>query len=444
MLYKSTHSDIKVSAKQAVFQSQPEDGGLFVPESFPKLDILSLKGSKFPSIAFQVLSPFFEDIPKKDFEKIIEQAFSFPINIKKLEEDFYVLRLDFGPTLAFKDFGVKFLAKIVEYYLEKDQREVTVLTATSGDTGAAVAKAFWGLERVRVVVLFPEKGVSEIQRRQMTTLGKNVKAIAVKGSFDECQSLVKQAFLDKDLRKLNLFSANSINIGRLLPQIAYYFYAAYRILKVRPDKKLVFVVPSGNFGNFVAGVYAYFMDLPAFKIIAAVNRNDVFYKFLETGRYQPLKPSYSTLSNAMDIGNPSNLIRLFYHFGGRLERDGKVVKMPDIEGLKKISAAGRALDEEVLNVIREFYEKYNYLADPHTGVGLKVALDFKNRPEYIDKIFVVLQTAHPAKFRKVIFEKLGVDILLPKALKKLMEKEEKFVSIKASYKGFRKAIQAVV
>ena len=312
ILFKSTHSDIKLSVRQAIFKSQPEDGGLFVPEEFPKVDFSSFQDEDFPFLSFKVLKPFFEEIPDRDFLEIVKRAFDFPVKIKGLKKNLFILRLDLGPTLSFKDFGVRFLAQIVAYYLKQERKKIIVLTATSGDTGAAVAYAFWKLENVKVVVLFPEKGVSEFQRKQITTLGENVKAVAIKGSFDECQSLVKQAFLDKELENLNLFSANSINIGRLLPQIAYYFYAALRLLKEKEDREFVFVVPSGNFGNFVAGVYAYFMGLPVFRIIAAVNKNDVFYKFLKTGKYKVLKPPYPTLANAMDIGNPSNLIRLFF------------------------------------------------------------------------------------------------------------------------------------
>jgi threonine synthase len=379
----------------------------------------------------------FADIPSSALREIIKNAFSFPIEIKKLTNNLFVLKLDLGPTFSFKDFGVRFLAYVMEYFLKKEKKKILVLTATSGDTGSAVAAAFAGLTHINAVILFPKNGVTDFQRRQMTTQQENIRALAVEGNFDDCQAMVKQAFLDEDLKKLNLISANSINIIRLLAQIPYYFFAKIKVDNEN-KKDLVFVVPSGNFGNFTAGIYAQLMGLSAFKMIAAVNKNDEFFRFIKSGDYQPLPHSFKTLANAMDIANPSNLIRIFYHFGGKLEKDGRVTRPLDFPRLKKFVDGERVFDGKIKETIKFFYEKFNYLTDPHTAVALKVFRDFSVKKQYLDKRFIIVETAHPIKFQNVYHEAFKKDKKFNLETKlSLKKKKERIFFLSAKYEKLK-------
>ena len=334
------------------------------------------------------------------------------------------------------------MARLMHYFTKKENKSLTVLVATSGDTGGAMADAFYDLENINVIVLFPEKEISGRQRKQMTTLGKNVKALAIKGTFDDCQALVKRAFNDTDLDKLNLTSANSINFGRLMPQIVYYIYAYSRLAK----DKIIFSVPSGNFGNLVGGILAKEMGLPIEKFIVAVNENDEFPNFLKTGIYKPVVPSKKCSSNAMNVGNPSNLARLIDSYGGWLldERDenGKVIKKgvlkekPDMEKLRKDFVSFSITDEEVNETIKEAYNKYNTILEPHGAVGFAAV-----KKAALQGLIVSLETADPAKFPDEIKELLDIEPEVPKSLSGLDNKEESFETIPNDYEEFKKKIR---
>ena len=281
---------------------------------------------------------------------MLQDAYNYEVPVEKVYDGKYVLRLDRGPTCSFKDFAARLMGRLIQYFLRQEGKEILILTATSGDTGSAVAHAFFGLDNIKVVVLFPEKEVTERQRRQMTTLGKNVFPLAVEGKFDDCQALVKQAFADPDLKGLNLSSANSINIGRLLPQAVYYFYAHSRVAP--QGEAVVFSVPSGNFGDLMGGLIALKMGLPVHKYVVATNENDEFPNFMKTGIYEPIRPSKNCISNAMNVGHPSNLARLFSLYGGQMDETGRVSRQPDLQAMRRELYAVSITDEETRNTIR--------------------------------------------------------------------------------------------
>ncbi|MEB0264152.1 threonine synthase, partial [Mucilaginibacter sp. 10I4] len=311
--YSTNNTDLRVGFKEAVFNSMPQDKGLYMPVSIPRLDdkfLNNLGQYTLPEIAFHVAQNFLgDDIPADDLKTIIHDAINFYAPVVKLEENFYVLELFHGPSLAFKDFGARFMSRVMGYFLEEGEKQLDVLVATSGDTGGAVALGFLGVPNTRVTILYPKGKVSQVQELQLTTNGQNIRALEIDGTFDDCQALVKQAFTDNELNeKFRLTSANSINIARLIPQTFYYFNAYAQLLR-EGISKVVFAVPSGNFGNIGAGLLAWKMGLPIEQFIAATNANDTVPEFLKTGVYQP-KPSVATLSNAMDVGNPSNWVRI--------------------------------------------------------------------------------------------------------------------------------------
>src|SRR3978361_1083995 len=345
--YSTNNTANQVSFKEAVFNSMPQDKGLYMPISIPRLDdkfLDNLDGYTLPEIAFHVAQNLLgDDIPGDDLKAIIEDAINFYAPVVELEENVYVLELFHGPSLAFKDFGARFMSRVMGYFLENGEKQLDVLVATSGDTGGAVALGFLGVPDTRVTILYPKGKVNDIQELQLTTNGQNIRAVEVDGTFDDCQALVKQAFTDTELNeKFRLTSANSINIARLIPQTFYYFNAYAQLLKQGIDK-VVFSVPSGNFGNIGAGLLAWKMGLPVEHFIAATNVNDTVPEFLKTGVYQP-KLSVATLSNAMDVGDPSNWVRI-----ADLFKD-------DIEKLKTLVTGYRYNDEETLNAIKFIYD----------------------------------------------------------------------------------------
>jgi threonine synthase len=326
------------------------------------------------------------------------------------------------------------MRRLLQYFLNMDGQSVIILTATSGDTGSAVAHAFYGLENISVVVLFPEKEVTPRQRRQMTTLGKNVFPLAIDGKFDDCQALVKQAFADLDLKGLNLSSANSINIGRLLPQAVYYFYACSRT--TADGSSIVFSVPSGNFGDLMGGLIALKMGLPVHRFVVATNENDEFPNFMKTGIYEPIRPSKNCISNAMNVGHPSNLARLFCLYGGQMDETGRVNKQPDLQAMRENLFAVSITDEETRMTIKEAYKQYRVLLEPHGAVGwaglaryLKVVEDWSP--------CVSLETADPAKFPEEIVRLTGVNPALPKAMARLDQLEEHFDRINGNYASLK-------
>ena len=393
--YSTNNPDLKVDLKQAVTQGLAPDNGLYMPEKIPVLpkaffDTIAKKS--FQEIAFEVADNLIgDDVPKAELQRIVEHTIQFDAPLVEVGKNIYALELFHGPTLAFKDFGARFMSQLLGYFAKQQEKEIIILVATSGDTGSAVANGFLGVAGTKVVVLYPSGKVSEIQEKQFTTLGKNVTALEVDGTFDDCQNLVKQAFLDRDLKqKYFLTSANSINIARLIPQSFYYFYAYSRI----PDKTnpVIFSVPSGNFGNLTGGLLAKRMGLPIDKFVASTNINDVVPRYLSSKSFNP-GLSKQTISNAMDVGNPSNFVRMLDLFQG------------DFESLSREIAGYAFTDSETETAMQEVFSRNKYMMDPHGAVaylGLKEFL--KSRKTAATGIF--LETAHPAKFKEVVDETL--------------------------------------
>ena len=448
ILYRSTNrNSALVDFKEALLKGQAPDYGLYMPTSIPKLtekEIGSFKGKGYHEIAFQVAKKFLEkDVDDKELRRLIKESYNFDIPLEKIQENLYIMRLDKGPTASFKDFAARLMARLMHYFSKKEGRKLTVLVSTSGDTGGAVADAFHGLG-ANVVILFPEEGVSMIQRKQMTTLGKNAKAIAVKGDFDDCQALVKLAFNDQDLVKLNLTSANSINFGRLLPQIFYYFYAYSKFGR----GKIIFSVPSGNFGNLMGGVIAREMGLPIEKFIVAVNENDEFPNFLKSGIYKPLEPSKKCNSNSMNIGHPSNLARLIDLYGGwlydRRSKKGNIIekgvlgKNPNMKKMQSDFISFSISDVEVNETIKHFYKKYNKLLEPHGAVAWRALEKYKKDNNV--GLAVSFETADPAKFPDEVRKVLGIEPKIPKSLRGLDKKQEHFEVIRNDYSVFKRIL----
>lgn len=453
ILYRSTNRESPlVTFREALLKGQAPDYGLYVPTDIPKLsknEIASFKNKDYRYIAFRIAKKFLEDeIKDKDLRLLVKEAYNFEIPLERVRNNLHIMRLDRGPTASFKDFAARLMGRLMHYFSKKENKKLTVLVSTSGDTGGAVADAFHGLSNVAIVILFPHKGVSQIQRMQMTTLGKNVRAFAVQDDFDACQALVKQAFNDEDLKKFNLTSANSINFGRLLPQVFYYFYAYSKFGR----GKAVFSVPSGNFGNLMGGVIAREMGLPVEKFIVAVNENDEFPKFLKSGIYKPVQPSRKCSSNSMNIGHPSNLARLVDLYGGRLydkrDRNGNIVKKgilgkkPDMKRMRRDFTSYSISDEEVSIAIKKFYAKYKKLLEPHGAVAWS-ALEKYGKNNKIG-FGISLETADPAKFPDEIKKMLGIEPKIPKSLAGLDKKQEKFEIVKNDYKDFKSRLMRIL
>ena len=416
--YSLNDHDIKASFKSAAITGIAPDKGLYFPESILQLDaefIHNIEQYSNAEIALKVITPFIGDeIPQHILKKIVEETLSFDFPTIEVEKYIYALELYHGPTLAFKDVGARFMSRCLNYFTQDENKKITILVATSGDTGGAVASGFLGVEGINVLILYPSGKVSNIQEKQLTALGQNITALEVDGSFDDCQDMAKQAFLDEELRNINLTSANSINIARWLPQMFYYFFA-YKQLK-HLGKPLAVSVPSGNFGNICAGLMAKKIGLPIDHFIAATNVNDTVPRFMETQDYKP-SATIETLSNAMDVSNPSNFIRILELFGKRFE------------SLELELSSNSFSDPQTLATISKLYKEHNYLADPHGAVGylgLKQYMD-KN-PNYTG---VFLETAHPVKFPESVEKELGIKIPVPKSLQPLLKKEKSSICIKS-------------
>lgn len=432
-LYSTNNPSSSVSFKEAVFNSMPQDNGLYMPVSIPKLDeqfLNNLDLYTLPEIAFKVAKNLIGDeIPDNDLTNIINDAINFLAPVVRLEDNVYVLELFHGPSLAFKDFGARFMSRVMAYFLEKGEKQLDVLVATSGDTGGAVALGFLGVPNTKVTILYPKGKVSEVQELQLTTNGKNIRALEVDGTFDDCQALVKKAFTDNELNKrFRLTSANSINIARLIPQTFYYFNAYAQLLKMEINK-VVFSVPSGNFGNLGAGLLAWKMGLPVHHFIAATNVNDTVPEFLKTGIYHP-KASVATLSNAMDVGNPSNWVRIADLF------------KEDTKQLNQLITGYSYNDDDTLHAINLIHEKSNYIACPHTAIGWKALKDWQNKNTEIKAAGVFLSTAHPCKFQDVYTEELVSKIDLPNQINELGKKDKHSVSIGTDFEGFKEYLIA--
>ncbi len=427
-LYSTNNKNLCVSFQEAVFNSMPQDKGLYMPVGIPKLEqdfIAHIAQYSLPEIAYKIASTLLaNEIPATALKAIIDDCVNFDAPLVELADKTFVLELFHGPSLAFKDFGARFMSRVMAYFLKDNEQLLDVLVATSGDTGGAVALGFLGVPNTRVTILFPKGKVSDVQRLQLTTNGKNIRAIAVNGSFDDCQALVKQAFADEDLNtKFRLTSANSINIARLIPQTFYYFYA-YAQLKKQGYKNVVFTVPSGNFGNIGAGLLAYKMGLPVKKFIAATNVNDTVPRFLATGVYQT-KPSVQTYANAMDVGAPSNWVRIMDLFN------------QDSKALQEIVKAYSFTDEATLNAINEIDEKLNYIACPHTAIAWLAANAYAAQNSAEDTAQVFLSTAHACKFLPVFPLAIAQKITLPTPIKLLQNKPELYTEMDNDFTAFK-------
>jgi threonine synthase len=433
-----------VDFKSALLKGLAPDKGLYMPQeipSFTKEEISKFSQMEYYEIAFEVGRKFLHDqIPNADLKAIVKDAYNYEIPLEKVYDRKYVMRLDQGPTASFKDFAARMMGRLMQYYLDKVNRELLILTATSGDTGSAIANAFYGLDNIKVVVLFPEKEVTNRQRKQMTTLGKNIQIIGLDAKFDDCQYLVKEAFSDSELDYLSLSSANSINIGRLIPQIVYYFYAFARLRK-SDEEEVIFSVPSGNFGDMMGGMFAKQMGLPIKKFIIATNENDEFSTFVKTGNYDKIDPSKNCLSSAMNVGHPSNISRLIALYDGVMNETGDIINPPDMNKLREDIYSTSITDEETKNMIAEAYELHELLLEPHGSVGwagLQRFLQKYHEFDTEDQLCISLETAHPAKFPEQIRDILDFDPKLPSSLEGLEEREESYDKVLNNYEEFKK------
>ena len=385
----------------------------------------SFKNMDFVDIAIKIISKFVGNIiPGEKIQQIVKSALNFKIPLEEIADNDYICYLDRGPTCSFKDFGARMLARIMEHFLEVDNKRITILTATSGDTGGAVAQAFYKMSRIKVVVLYPKNEISNLQRKQMTTLGENISALGIEGKFDDCQKLVKTAFSDKELNHINLSSANSINFGRLVPQTLYYFWSYSRIVSKKKEKVL-FSVPSGNFGNLTGGLIAKKMGLPIKRFISAVNENNEFPIFLRTGVYTKVEPSINCLSNAMNVGHPSNLARIFDLYKGHIDEKGLIHKMPDLEDLRNDIVSYSINDEDTKDTIVNFYNNYKKIIEPHGAVGwAALQLYRKDHPNDKDIKSITFETANPSKFPEEIIKLIDIVPEIPPSLKIIQNKPE--------------------
>jgi threonine synthase len=414
-----------VNFKDATINGQAPDKGLYFPEKIPQVDkelIQYIEKYSNEEIAFRVIGPYTGDtIPENELRRIVAETVNFNIPLVKVTDTISSLELFHGPTLAFKDIGARFMSRCLGYFVKNNNKKVTVLVATSGDTGGAVANGFYNVAGVDVVILYPSGKVSSVQEKQLTTLGKNIYAIEVNGNFDDCQQMVKQAFTDDDLnKKLFLTSANSINVARWLPQQMYYFFAWKQWAgKNNPP---VISVPSGNFGNICAGILAHISGLPVKHFIAACNANNVVPEFLRTENYQP-KKAVATISNAMDVGNPSNFVRILELFHQQLG------------DLKKVLSSCSITDEQTKATIKEVYEKCNYLPDPHGAVGFFALQKYIQQHPADKGIFV--ETAHPVKFYDVVEPIINATVPIPDSVKAILNNEKHAVKMGTEYKELK-------
>lgn len=441
LFYSTNRRSKPVTFREALLKGLAPDKGLFMPQRIPTLgaeEISAFSLRAYHEIALAVCGKFLHgQIPDGDLAALTRDAYDFPVPLEQVEGRKFVLRLDQGPTASFKDFAARLMGRLINYYLLQGNEKLLILTATSGDTGSAIANAFYGLDNIQVLVLFPEKEVTPRQRKQMTTLGGNVNIIAVDGKFDHCQALVKEAFSDPELAHLPLSSANSINIGRLIPQIVYYFYAYSRLRRLA-DEPVVFSVPSGNFGDMMGGTLAARMGLPLKRLVIATNENDEFPKFMAGGSYQPIEPSRNCISSAMNVGHPSNLARLIDLYGGAMDEKGGMGQAPDLEGMRRDIFAVSISEAETRQAIRSAYDQHHLLLEPHGAVGWAGLQKYLQQAESApDQLCIALETAHPAKFPEEIRSILGFDPPLPPSLEGIEAKEESFTLMAAAYPEFR-------
>lgn len=440
ILFHSTNRQSPaVNLREALLAGQAPDRGLYFPEKFPQLardEIAEFAQLPYREVAFRVLRKFTESIiPDDALAAMCRKAYDFGVPVEVIHHRVFLMRLDQGPTASFKDFAAQMMAQMFGRFLQEDGQRVTVLTATSGDTGAAVAHAFHKVSGVRVIVLFPIDEVSLSQRKLMTSLKDNIRTVAIDGKFDDCQAMVKRAFSDPTLKHINLSSANSINIGRLLPQSVYYFYAASRVAK--PGEPVVFSVPSGNFGNMMGAVVAREMGLPVKKIVASVNDNDAFPKFLANGVYQKISPSRNSVSNAMNVGHPSNLARLVSVYGGQMDEAGTISKQPDLAAMRRDIFSSSISDERTRASLRDFWSQYQILLEPHGVVAWQGFLDWQAAEPGSNAPVVIVETANPAKFPEEVEKVVGWPPDVPASMTNAIALPEDYDRMDADYEKFR-------
>ena len=436
MQYYSTNGEAPMAdLHKAVVKGLAEDRGLYMPERINRLSKAffgDMQDMKFQDIAYNVASAFFgEDVDADALNDLVYDTLQFDCPVVKVKENIYSLELFHGPTLAFKDVGARFMARLLQYFIRQEgqHEQVNVLVATSGDTGSAVANGFLGVEGIHVYVLYPKGKVSPIQECQFTTLGKNITAIEVDGVFDDCQALVKSAFMDEELNKhMKLTSANSINVARFLPQAFYYFNAYARMKALGLADNLVMCVPSGNFGNICSALFGHAMGLPMKRFIAANNANDIFFKYLQTGKYEP-KSSVQTLANAMDVGDPSNFARIInlYSENGQLTPEATHHRITNL-----ISGATYS-DDQIKETMRQCYKETDYILDPHGACGYQALVDGLQPGE----VGVFCETAHPAKFKEKVDDILGIDVEIPDRLAAFMKGEKQSVPMTKEFADFK-------
>ncbi len=428
----------RVPFREALLLGQAPDEGLFMPEKIPQLslaEILRLKGRPYTAAAQIVAEAYLgADLPAETLAAVIESSYNYEVPLEKVADRRYVLRLDRGPTASFKDFAARMMARLMSHFRDRGKR-LNVLVATSGDTGSAVGEAFKGVAGIDVYILYPRDEVSGRQKRQLDTIGGNVRTLSVEGKFDDCQNLVKEAFSDPDLAGLNLTSANSINFGRILPQMIYYVYAYAQLAE--GGEPIVFSVPSGNFGDALGCEYARRMGLPVARLVMPTNENDEFPRFLATGSYEKISPSRACLSNAMNVGHPSNLARFFDLYGGTVDRTGRVHRQPDLESMRRNLFSMTVSDEETRQTIRRAYERYGLLLEPHGAVGWRgLELYLERFPDV--PLAVSLETAHPAKFPEEIESLLGISPELPPGMRDIDQRSGEPLPMTADYGRFRR------
>jgi threonine synthase len=442
--YSTNGKAAGVSFGEALLKGLAPDKGLYMPDHIPLLEkhvLKSLHGKSYPEIAFAIARNFLQgEISDDALMPIVKDAYNFEVPLEKVYNRNYIMRLDQGPTASFKDFAARMMGRLMQHFLQLQNRSMLILTATSGDTGSAIANAFYGLDNIRVVILYPENEVTPRQRKQMTTLRRNIKIIALKGKFDDCQALVKQAFTDKDLDLLNLSSANSINIGRLLPQSFYYFYAWLQLAKAGEDDPAVFAIPSGNFGNMMGGLLAKKMGLPVAKFVIATNENDEVPVYWQSGNYATIVPSRNCISSAMNVGHPSNMSRVVALYGGIMDEKGNITREPDIQQMRKDIYAVSISDKLTTDVLKEVYNKYKVLLEPHGAAGwagLQQYFADSSANLNRDQLAISLETAHPAKFPEEINHLLGIEPILPVSMEGLDKLEESFDRLENNYEQFK-------
>jgi len=430
-----------VSFREALLAGQAPDEGLFVPDPIPQLsmsDIIGLRDRPYWQAALLVARTFLSDEFSDDvLADIAQDAYNYPVPLEAVYPRAFILRLDQGPTASFKDFAARMMARLMSHCRPEGER-LNILVATSGDTGSAVGEAYKGVRGIDVTILYPADEVSLMQKKQLDTIGGNVRALCVNGKFDDCQNLVKEAFADRELARFNLSSANSINFGRILPQIVYYVYAYAQLAGA--GEEVLFSVPSGNFGDALGCEYARRMGLPVAKLIMPTNENDEFPLYLETGRYTKVSPSRACISNAMNVGHPSNLARFFELYGGTVDRAGVVHRYPDLAEMRRRIFSVSVTDEQTRRTIKSVYDRYRVILEQHGAVGW-AGLEAYQKKSGDTKLAICLETAHPAKFPEEIKSLLGIDPELPESMKDLACREGGAVNMSREFLVFKRYLQ---